>query len=165
MNKHLIAGLIAVGALFAAAASAHEVRSGDLLIQNLQSRATSPGAKVGVAYMLITNNGKEPETLLGGTSPLAARVEVHENKMDNGVMKMRLVEGGLVIPPGQSVKLEPGGYHLILVELKAPLKEKQMLPITLDFKRAGEVEAAFHIIGAGARPWEEPMPGMGDHKM
>jgi periplasmic copper chaperone A len=165
MLKRLFAGLLLFGALLLAPASAHEIRSGDLLIQNLWSRATSPEAKVGVAYMVITNNGTATEKLLGGSSPLAARVELHESKMTDGIMTMRPVEGGLAIEPGQSVTLSPRGFHLMLVDLKSPLQAKQMLPITLDFERAGRVEATFHILSVGAHPWEDTMPGHGDHKM
>ena len=165
MLNRLSVGLFLFGAAMLCPASAHEIRSGDLLIQNLWSRSTSPGATVGVAYMVITNNGTAPEKLIGGTSPLAGRVELHESKMQDGVMTMRPVEGGLIIAPGQSVTLSPRGYHLMLVDLKAPLKAKQMLPITLDFERAGKVDATFHILSAGGRPWEESMPEHGDHKM
>ena len=163
MVNSLLVALLVFGAAMLSPASAHEVRSGDLLIQNLWSRATSPGTTVGVAYMVITNNGTAPEKLIGGTSPLAAHVELHESKMQEGIMTMRPVVGGLTIAPGQSVKLSPRGYHLMLTDLKEPLKEKQMLPITLDFERAGKVEATFHILGAGSKPWEESIPEYEDH--
>ena len=77
------------------------------------SRATPAGAKVGGGYLRITNTGPEPDRLVGGTFPLAAKVEVHEMSLEDNVMRMKQVEGGLEIEPGATVELKPGGYHLM----------------------------------------------------
>jgi copper(I)-binding protein len=108
---------------------------------------------------------------------VAARVEVHEMKMNNDIMIMRPVSGGLSIPPGQSVTLAPGGYHLMMMKLKAPLKEGNRVPITLQFEKAGKVDVMFDVRGIGAsgadsQPADHAMPGVQkpmpmspDHKM
>ena len=69
----------------------------------------------------------------------------------NGVMKMRPVEGGLVIDPGKTVKLAPGGYHLMMMDLKNPLKQGDKLAITLEFEKAGKVPVSFDVMGVGAQ--------------
>ena len=89
------------------------------------------GAKIGGGYLTIENKGATPDKLIGGASPAAAKVEVHEMAMKDGVMTMRPVKGGLSIPPGQSITLAPGGYHIMLMELKAPLKQGDKVPVTL----------------------------------
>jgi copper(I)-binding protein len=71
--------------------------------------------------------------------------------MDNGVMKMRPLEKGLAIEPGKTVKLAPGGYHLMLMDLKSPLKKGDKLPLTLEFEKAGKVQVSFDVQGVGAQ--------------
>jgi copper(I)-binding protein len=71
--------------------------------------------------------------------------------MSDGVMKMRPVEGGLAIEPGKTVKLAPGGYHLMMMDLKNPLKQGEKLPITLQFEKAGKVAVTLDVEGVGAK--------------
>ena len=80
--------------------------------------------------------------------------------MNNGVMKMRAVEKGLAIEPGKTVKLAPGGYHVMLTDLKSPLKQGDKLPITLEFEKAGKVQVTFDVQGVGAQG-PGGMSGMG----
>ena len=110
-------------ALFAVPARAEEVNAGDLVITQAWSRATPGGAKIAGAYLTIENRGSTPDRLVGGSGNVAAKVEVHEMAMKNGVMTMRSLEKGLAIEPGKTVKLAPGGYHLMLFDLKNPLKQ------------------------------------------
>lgn len=124
---------------------ASAVQAGSLTIEQPWSRATPTGAKVGGGYVRITNTGREPDRLIGGSFPLAARVEVHEMALDGTVMRMRPVEGGIEIKPGASVELKPGGYHLMFMDLKAPLKAGDMVKATLVFEKAGPVEVAFTV--------------------
>ncbi len=91
---------------------------GALVIEAPWARATPGGAKVGGAYLKITNTGTEADRLVGGTLPVAAAVEVHEMSMTDGVMKMRKLDKGLEIKPGQTVELKPGGYHIMFTGLQ-----------------------------------------------
>jgi copper(I)-binding protein len=137
--------------LLAAPALAEEVKAGDLVITQAWSRATPGGAKIGGGYLTIENKGSAPDRLIGGSADVADKVQVHEMAMNNGVMTMRPLEKGLAIEPGKIVKLAPGGYHLMLVDLKSPLKQGDKLPVTLEFERAGKVKLSFDVQGMGAQ--------------
>jgi copper(I)-binding protein len=114
------------------------------------SRATPGGAKVGSGYMRIVNRGSEPDRLIGGTAAVAARVEVHESSTVDGVARMRPVEGGLLIRPGETVELKPGGLHAMLVDLARPLKQGEVIKGTLVFERAGTLAIEYRVGGIGA---------------
>jgi|SRR5579883_2364025 len=129
---------------------AEDVKAGNLVITQAWSRATPGGAKVGGGYLTITNEGSTPDRLIGGSAEFAAKVQVHEMSMNNGVMTMRPLEQGLVIEPGKTVKLSPGGLHLMLLDLKAPLKQGERVPVTLEFEKAGNVSVMFDVRGIGA---------------
>lgn len=127
-------------------------KAGTLTIEAPWARATPGGAKVAGGFMKITNNGKEPDRLVGGSVPFAARFEVHEMAMEGGVMKMRHLAKGLEIKPGEAIELKPGGYHLMFMELKSGLREGQTVKGTLTFEKAGKVEVEYQVgpIGGGA---------------
>ena len=156
----LAAALLAVG--LAVPVHAQDVMAGTLKISAPWARATPKGASVGGGYMTITNTGTAPDRLMGGSTNVAGQFEVHEMKMDNGVMKMRAVAGGLEIKPGQTVKLDPGGYHIMFVGLKEQLKQGDHFKATLDFAKAGKVDVDFTIEGMGAMSigGTHPTPGM-----
>lgn len=120
------------------AAFAADVKAGDLVITQPWSRATPGGAKTGAGYLTIENKGSAPDRLVAVSGDVAGRIEVHEMAVNNGVMTMRPLEKGLVIEPGKTVALAPGGYHLMLMELKSPLKQGDKLPVTLEFEKAGQ---------------------------
>jgi len=126
---------------------------GLLVIEAPWARATPGGAQVGGAYLKITNTGAEPDRLLGGTLPIAAAVEVHAMSVTDGVMKMRKLETGLEIKPGQTVELKPGGYHLMFTGLRQALQQGQPIKGTLQFEKAGSVEVEYRVepIGAPSR--------------
>ena len=132
-------------------AAAEDIKAGDLVISQAWTRATPKGAKTGGGYLTIENKGTAPDTLVGGSADIAGSVQVHEMSMDNGVMKMRPLEKGLTIEPGKTVKLAPGGYHLMMMDLKSPLKKGDKLLITLEFERAGKVQISFDVQGVGAQ--------------
>jgi len=98
------------------------------------ARASAGSAKTGVAYLTITDQGA-PDRLTGVTTPVAATAELHETMGDMGNMKMRPL-AGLDLAPGKPVKLAPGGYHVMLLGLKAPLKAGDSFPLTLQFEHA-----------------------------
>src|ERR1700753_3224718 len=110
-------------AVIAAPARAQEVKAGDLVITQAWTRATPSGAKVGGGFLTIENKGSAPDKLISDSADVAGKVEVHEMATTDGVMKMRPVEGGITIAPGKTVKLAPGGYHLMMMDLKSPLKK------------------------------------------
>jgi periplasmic copper chaperone A len=162
----MIAAVLAVlAALAALPAQAADVTVGSLKISAPWARATPKGASVGGGYMTITNTGTAPDRLIGGSTDISKSFEVHEMKMDGGVMKMRELAGGLEIKPGQSVTLDPSGYHVMFVGLKAQLKQGGHFKATLQFAKAGKVDVDFSIEGIGAKTGGGAMPSMDGMKM
>jgi periplasmic copper chaperone A len=145
-------------------AQADDVMAGALKVSAAWARATPKGASVGGGYLTVTNTGTAPDTFIGGTTAIASRFEVHEMKMDNGIMKMRPVSGGIEIKPGQSITLGPGGFHVMLVGLKQQLKEGEHFKATLEFAKAGKVDVDFTVEGLGAMHGGGK-PGMGGMQM
>jgi copper(I)-binding protein len=155
--------LVALAAsLLAIPARAEEVKAGDLVISQAWSRATPNGAKIAGGYLTIENKGAAPDRLIGGSGEIAGKVEVHEMAMNNGVMTMRPLDKGLAIEPGKTVKLAPGGYHLMIMDLKGPLKQGDKVPVTLEFEKAGKVTLSLDVQGVGA---QAPAGGAGGHMM
>src|SRR6202451_500810 len=123
-NIWLAAGLgLALTQFAATAAQAADYNVGPIQITAPWARATPKGASSGAAYMTITNTGKTPDKVSCVSSDASAECQIHTMTMDNGVMQMRPVEGGLEIKPGETVTLKPGGLHVMLVNLKHPLQE------------------------------------------
>ncbi|MDA9409425.1 copper chaperone PCu(A)C [Bradyrhizobium sp. CCBAU 45384] len=145
-----IAGAVLLTLALRAPASADDVKAGDLVISQAWSRATPGGAKVAGGFLTIENKGTAPDKLIAVSAEIAGKAEVHEMAMDNGVMKMRPLDNGLVIEPGKTVKLAPGGSHLMLQDLKGPFKEGQKVPVTLEFEKAGKVSVSLDVQGVGA---------------
>ncbi|WP_274570607.1 copper chaperone PCu(A)C [Neisseria leonii] len=100
------------------------------------ARATVQGMSMGGVFMKLENDSGRDDVLLGGSTPLAERVEVHNHVNDNGVMRMRRVEGGLPLKNGAGAVLKPGSYHIMLMGLKQPLDAGQKFPLTLEFQTA-----------------------------
>src|SRR6476620_5808538 len=96
---------------------------GTLKLTTPWARATPKGATVGGGYLTITNTGNAADRLVGGASDISSRFEIHEMSMEKGVMKMREVTSGVEIKPGQTVRFEPSGYHIMFVGLKQPLNQ------------------------------------------
>jgi copper(I)-binding protein len=144
--------LITLSALITSATGgyAQDIVKGDLVISAPYSRATPAGSPVAAGYLVITNKGLSAERLVSFSTDLADQPEVHEMTNEGGVMKMRPLAKGLVIPAGASVKLEPGGYHLMLLKLKKPLTAGQRYKATLVFEKAGPVEVEFEVRAMGA---------------
>lgn len=137
--------------LFAVPASAEDIKAGDLVISQAWSRATPGGAKIAGGYLTIENKGAAPDRLVGGSGDIAGKVEIHEMAMNNGVMTMRPLDKGLAIEPGKTVKLAPGGYHLMMFDLKGPFKQGEKVPVTLEFEKAGKVNLSLDVQGVGAQ--------------
>ncbi len=129
---------------------AHEYKAGDIKIVHPWMRQPPAAAKVGGGFMTLTNTGTVADRLIGGTIESAARLEVHEMKMVDGVMRMRQLPSGLEIKPGETVVLKPGSYHLMFMELSAAPGTDKRLKGTLVFEKSGTVEVEYKIEPAGA---------------
>lgn len=143
--KHLLATLLITTGLLSSNIHAHEYTHGDLLIDHPYTRTTPPSAPVAGGFMKITNNGKESDTIIGGSVDFSEAFEIHEMPMIDGVMHMRQLEGGLEIPPGETVELKPGGFHVMFIKLKEQMIEGDKHKATLTFKNAGDVEVEFVV--------------------
>ena len=131
-------------------ALSHSYEKGDLQIRHPWSRATPPGASVGVGYLEIRNNGAHADRLLSASSPAAKRVEMHVTEHAGEVAKMRQLRV-FEVPGRERLTLEPSGAHLMLVDLLQPLKKGERFAMTLRFERAGEIEVQFEVQEMGAR--------------
>lgn len=156
IKRALFLNLVFLVSSWFSPAHAHEYKVGELHIGHPYARTTPPGAKVGGAYLSIDNRGKAADKLVRASSPRAGSVELHTMSMDGNVMRMRQVPA-IEVAPGATVKLAPGGLHVMLQELKQPLKKGERFPMTLVFERAGEVkveivveDAPSHAAGADA---------------
>jgi copper(I)-binding protein len=147
MKSILLAAMVA---LTATAAFATDYKVGSLEIKHPWARATPKGAPVGGGYMTITNKGTAPDRLVSFSSPAAGMPQIHEMKMENGVMKMRPLAKGLEIKPGQTVELKPSSYHLMFMGLKQPFVKGKKVKATLTFAKAGKVEVEFDVESIGA---------------
>ncbi|MDI3903604.1 copper chaperone PCu(A)C [Pseudomonas aeruginosa] len=128
------AALLAVSAF----AQAHEYNAGQLHIEHPWALALPPTSPNGAAYFVVQNHGKENDTLLGVDTPRAASAEVHEHVHKNGMMSMQKVDS-VDVAPGKDLRFAPGGYHLMLMGLKQPLVAGERFPLTLHFRKAGDV--------------------------
>jgi hypothetical protein len=133
---------LTLAALMAAAVSTSAVAQ-SVEVKDPWVRAAVPGQTGTGAFMKITaRNGAR---LVSASSPVAGVTEVHEMKMEGNVMKMRALEGGLELPAGKTVELKPGGYHVMLMDLKGPLARDSTVPLTLVFKDAKGVESRIEL--------------------
>jgi copper(I)-binding protein len=129
---------------------AHEFKAGAIEVEHPWSRATPGGAKVAAGYVTLKNSGEAPDRLVSATAEIARTTEIHVMKMVDGVMQMRPVPDGVVVPAGGEVALKPGSYHLMFMDLKRPLKEGETFAGTLNFETAGSVDVTFMVERPGA---------------
>lgn len=151
MNKPVHYLAAAMLTLTSVVALAHDYTLGSLKIDHPWTRATPGGAKVAGGYLTIQNSGSAADRLVGGASEIAGRVEIHEMAVKDGIMTMRPLPEGLEVKPGDKAELKPGGYHIMFMELKRPLKEGERVKGTLQFEKAGTVAVEFTVQGVGAR--------------
>ncbi len=160
MNKKF--GALAVALLGTLAiAGVASAEDGAIRVNEAWARATPGGARTGAVYLTVTNAGTTLDTITGVSTPAADKAELHQMKIENGIMEMRPVPA-LAVPPGQSLTLGPNGYHVMLTGLRAPLKEGGTVPLTLTFEHAGPVSVTASIAKVGAMHAGEmsAMPGM-----
>ena len=134
--------------LVAGAAAAADYTLKSLSIDHPFARATPPGAKSGGAFFIVRNAGTTPDKLIRAASPVAGAVELHQMTMDGGVMKMRAMTA-LDVPPGGTLELKPGGFHVMMLDLKLPLKAGDKVPLTLTFEKAGSIDIAVQVESMG----------------
>mgnify|MGYP001162697731 CR=1 FL=1 len=144
--------LAAAVSLVALPAMAEDYKIGSIEITTPWTRATPPSARTGGGFMIITNKGTVADRLVAARSNTSDKVEIHEMQMDGNVMRMREVTNGLEIPPGATVALKPGGYHIMFMELKAPLAKDAKVPLTLVFEKAGSIDIQLNVEAMGAMP-------------
>jgi hypothetical protein len=145
-------------AAFAAPVFAAPAWAAPIVVDHVWSRAAMAG-RTGVVYLTITATGST-DTLVSISSPVASKAELHESYDDAGVMKMRAV-GPLSVAPGKPIVLQPGGYHIMLIDLVHALKQGDSFPITLRFAKAGAVTVTAMVAKAGASQMpSDSMPGM-----
>ena len=125
------------------------VPTGALEVRGAWAAATPGGADVAAGYFTIANGTAADDRLIAVSSPRAASVTIHEMSMDGAIMRMRAVEGGLPIPAGQSVALDPGGYHLMFNGLAAPFAEGEDIQVTLTFEQAGAFDIFLPVRAGG----------------
>ena len=137
-------------ALMALAGSiqAQEAKVGSIKIENAYVRATAPGQPAAGAFMKIENSGSADQ-LVSASSPAAGEVQLHQMSMEGNVMKMGQVKD-IAVPANGSVDLKPGGYHIMLMNIKAPLRAGETVPVKLKFAKAGEVEVKLPVNAVGS---------------
>lgn len=156
---HLVGAVVALLIAMIALAQAHDYTVGSLQVAHPWARASAGAAPTGAAYLAIENRGDAADRLLSASTPAAERAELHTHIHEGGVMKMREVEGGIELPAGEQVFLAPGGLHVMLMGLKAPLKEGERFPLTLTFEKAGELQVEVAVEAIGYQPPKQ-MDGM-----
>lgn len=144
-----VLGALALLIMGGAAARAEDVlvKAGDITIVKAWTRTTS--VKTGVVYLTIRNDGATADRLTGAAADIAAMTHLHVTREENGVSRMRPVDG-IDLPPHATVMLRPGGYHVMLMGLSKPLKAGQSFPLVLTFAKAGEVTVTVAVKPAGA---------------
>lgn len=158
--------LLAALALFAAAeAQAQSSTLANIKIGHPWARPTPRGAKTGAVYLSLQNTGSEADNLVSVNSPAAGKTQIHKTSNERGVMKMRPAEG-VELAPGTTVEFKPGGYHIMLLDLKQTLVEGQTVPLTLTFAKAGTIQVDVRVEKTGDESGGGMMHGQGmDHGM
>ena len=151
LSRLAAAALMAMTFIGASGLAAHAQQQGGIAVSQAWTRATPPGAKVAGGFLVIENRGSAPDRLTGGSFAGAGRLEVHEMAMNNGVMQMRELAQGIIIPPGGKVELKPGGLHVMFMDLKQPLAQGSPVKGILLFEKAGAVPVEYQIAPVGAR--------------
>ncbi len=139
-------------------------RIGDLVLTQAWTRQTPPRAIAGGGYLTIANEGREDDVLIGGSVDFADRVEIHAMSVTDGVMRMAGLPDGLPIPAGETVALEPGGYHVMFMAIAETPRAGETVPVTLTFARTGDVTVIMPVsVIGGTSPFADGAHGAADH--
>lgn len=147
MSRIIVATCIAAVALAIMPVTAQGPGKGDVQVRDPWARATPPGAKVAAGYLEIRNSGNQPDRVIGASTPVAERVELHVQVRDGDTLKMRQVKS-FEIPARGQLTLRPGGSHLMLFGPKKPFVRGENIPLTLRFERAGELQVELEVQSA-----------------
>lgn len=147
MKTRFLALAALAALLFVSPARAHDgvVHAGDLDLAHFWVRASIGKLTNSAAYVMIKNKGGAADRLVSASSPLANKVELHEHIMEGDIAKMRPV-AGVDVPAGGMAELKPGGYHIMIMGLKEPLKEGTTFPLTLTFAKGGSVKLEVPVV-------------------
>jgi copper(I)-binding protein len=148
--KRILPVLLVAASLAATPSFARDYRIGSIEIVEPWSRATPSTAPSAGGFLTLTNKGDAPDRLVAIESPAAKQAELHQMKMDGTIMRMRELENGIVLAPGQTVELKPGGFHVMFIGLKAPFVKDQNVAATLVFEKAGRIDVEFQVDALGA---------------
>ena len=143
-----ISATLAAFTLSATLSFANDYKLGNLEIGHPWAKATVAGQPVAGGFMKISNGGSEPDRLIKVTSSVSDMIQIHEMKVEDGVMKMGEIPGGIEVAPGGTVELKPGGLHVMFMGIKAPFKEGDGVKAVLTFEKAGDVEVEFKVEAA-----------------
>lgn len=151
LSRSVLSAAMLAGSFAAQApALAHEYKVGAIVIEHPWSRATPGGAKVGGGYFVLQNKGEADRLVSVAAPSISDKVQIHEMATSDGVMKMRLLPDGVAVPAGGEVAFKPGGYHVMFMDLKQPLKKGDKVKATLTFEKAGTADVEFNVEDIGA---------------
>ena len=136
-----------------------------IIVERPYARATPAGAVTGAVYMILNNKADVADRLTAVSSDVADKLQLHEMAVVGGVMQMRQLANGLSIPAGGSVVLKPGGYHVMLIGLKSPLRAGETFPLTLTFEKAGNISVTVPVQAMDAAKDDKSGGGMGSGGM
>lgn len=142
--------LFKIIALLAATIPTAHAELSTISVQDAWARATPPGIRVGGGYVTVVNTSKQADRLVGASSPLAEKTEIHVSETVGGMARMRWLEDGLEIPAGKEVILAPGGVHLMFMGLKQAIVKDEVVPVTLQFEQAGKIEVNLRAARIGS---------------
>ncbi len=146
-----VAGIALFAFLSTSAVQAHDFKAGAITIGHPYARATAAGQPIGGGFMKLVNAGAGADRLVSVNAAVSKSVELHMMTMEGDVMRMRQVDS-IELPAGKTVELAPGGYHVMFVGLKAPLKAGESFPVKLRFEKAGDVTVNVKVEAPGAAP-------------
>lgn len=149
LRAAVLAALLAVPSLHPAAA--RDYRAGEITISQPWTRAVGERALTAAGYMVLHNTGTTADRLLAASSPLARAVELHQSVNTDGIVRMRPLPDGIALPPGETVRIDPAGLHLMLIGPVGGFKPGAKVPLTLRFERGGEIAVELAVESAGAR--------------
>jgi copper(I)-binding protein len=145
IKELIVAIMLSVAALTTLTAEAHDYKKGSLIIGHPWTPKPPMGAKVAAGFLEITNEGKVDDRLVSISADVAGKIQIHGMSIENGIMKMFEIPGGLVIPAGQMVALKSKSNHVMFMDLKALPPEGQTFKAVLTFEKAGQVPVEFKV--------------------
>jgi copper(I)-binding protein len=154
----IIAGALALASVAIPAKAQNAAPGGPIAIEDAWARATPGGATTAAIYLTLANHGDAEDRLIACATPVAREVQIHAMTVEGDIMRMGAVSGGILLPPHRTVALKPGGYHLMLIGVKAPLKAGATVALTLRFARAGAI-----TVHVPVKALREDQPPSGAH--